>query len=92
MYSFDAYTPKEIAEKVERVGVAKAHLPTLQTVMLGIVAGGFIGLGALYYTVIISDTQLTFGLARLLGGIAFSLGLVLVWSPAPSCSRATTCS
>jgi formate/nitrite transporter FocA (FNT family) len=60
--------------------------------MLGIVAGGFIGLGALYYTVIISDTQLTFGLARLLGGIAFSLGLVLVWSPAPSCSRATTCS
>ena len=78
MYSFDAFSPKEIAEKVESVGVAKAHLPTLQTVMLGMVAGGFIGLGALYYTVIVSDTQLTFGLARVLGGIAFSLGLVLV--------------
>ncbi len=78
MYSFDAYTPKEIVEKVETIGVAKAHLPTLQTIMLGLVAGGFISLGALYYTVIISDTQLSFGIARMAGGIAFSLGLVLV--------------
>ena len=78
MYSFDAYSPKEIAEKVETVGVAKAHLPALQTIMLGILAGGFIGLGALYYTVVISDAQLSFGIARLLGGIVFSLGLVLV--------------
>ena len=78
MYSFDAYSPKEIAEKVETVGVAKAHLPALQTVMLGILAGAFIGLGALYFTVVISDTQLSFGIARVLGGAVFSLGLVLV--------------
>ena len=78
MYSFDAYSPKEIAEKVETVGVAKAHLPALQTIMLGILAGAFIGLGALYFTVVISDTQLSFGIARVLGGVVFSLGLVLV--------------
>ena len=45
MYSFDAYSPKEIAEKVETVGVAKAHLPALQTIMLGILAGAFIEIG-----------------------------------------------
>jgi formate/nitrite transporter len=78
MFSFDAYTPKEIADKVQAVGVAKAHLPTLPTLMLGMVAGGFIALGAMYYTIVISDTQLSFGLARVLGGCAFSLGLILV--------------
>ncbi len=78
MFSFDIYTPKEIAAKVEAVGVAKAHQPPLQTVMLGIVAGGFIALGALYYTVVVSDAQLSFGIARVLGGITFSLGLILV--------------
>jgi formate transporter len=75
---FDAYSPAEIAERVHAVGVAKAHLPTLQTLMLGMVAGGFIGLGALYYTLVISDAQLSFGAARVLGGVTFSLGLILV--------------
>jgi formate/nitrite transporter len=76
--SFDPFSPKEIAEKVGTVGVAKAHMPTLQTLMLGAVAGGFIGLGALYYTLVISDAQLSFGVARVLGGVVFSLGLILV--------------
>lgn len=74
----DAFSPAEIAEKVEAVGVAKARLPTLATLMLGVVAGGFIGLGALYYTLVISDTHLSFAAARVLGGVAFSLGLILV--------------
>ena len=76
--NFDPFSPKEIAEKVETVGVAKAHQPTLQTIMLGMVAGGFIGLGALYYALVISDAQLSFGVARVLGGVVFSLGLILV--------------
>jgi formate transporter len=75
---FDPFSPREIAEKVETVGVAKAHLPTLQTLMLGVVAGGFIGLGALYFTLVVSDAQLSFGVARVLGGVVFSLGLILV--------------
>jgi len=75
---FDAFSPKEIAEKVQTVGVVKAHLPTLQTLMLGVLAGGFIGLGALYFALVASDTQLSFGVARVLGGVAFSLGLILV--------------
>jgi formate transporter len=75
---FDAFSPKEIAEKVESVGVTKARLPLLPTLMLGVLAGGFIGLGALYFALVVSDTQLSFGIARVLGGVAFSLGLILV--------------
>ena len=44
-FDFEAYSPKQIAEKVEAIGVAKAHLPTLPTLMLGVLAGAFIGLG-----------------------------------------------
>ena len=75
---FDAFSPKEIADKVHHVGVTKAHLPVLPTMMLGVLAGAFIGLGALYFTLVISDTQLSFGVAQVLGGVAFSLGLILV--------------
>jgi formate transporter len=75
---FDAFSPKEITEKVESVGVAKARLPILPTLMLGVLAGGFIGLGALYFALVVSDAQLSFGIARVLGGVAFSLGLILV--------------
>ena len=75
---FDAFSPKEIADKVHHVGVTKAHLPVLPTMMLGVLAGAFIGLGALYFTLVASDTQLSFGVARVLGGVAFSLGLILV--------------
>lgn len=75
---FDAFSPKEIAEKVENVGVAKARLPILPTMMLGVLAGGFIGLGALFFALVVSDPQLSFGIARVLGGVVFSLGLILV--------------
>ncbi len=78
IYGFDCYSPKEIAERVENVGVTKANLPLLSTLALGVLAGGFIGLGALYFTVVMSDPALGFAAARVLGGVAFSLGLVLV--------------
>ena len=74
----DAYSPREIAEKVQLVGVTKARLPFLQTAMLGILAGAFIGLGALYYTLVASDATLGFAATRVLGGLVFSLGLILV--------------
>ncbi len=78
MYSFDAYTPVEIARRVENVGVAKARLPLLQTVMLGVLAGAFIGLGGLYYALVASDATLGFAASRLLGGACFSMGLLFV--------------
>jgi formate/nitrite transporter len=76
--SFDAYTPREIAQRVQDVCMLKARLPFLQLAMLGILAGGFIGLGSLYYVVVVSDPTLGFAAQRVLGGVVFSLGLLLV--------------
>ena len=78
IYGFDAFSPKEIAQRVETIGVSKARLPLLSMVMLGILAGAFIGLGALYYVLVVSDPALGFAARRVLGGVAFSLGLILV--------------
>lgn len=77
-FGFDCYSPKEIAERIEEGGVAKAGLPMVSQVVLGLLAGGFIGLGAMFFTFIVSDPVLGFVGARVLGGVAFSLGLILV--------------
>ena len=78
VFGSDAYAPKEIAARVSEVGVAKARLPVLTSALLGVLAGAFIGLGALMYTLVLSDATLGFAAQRLLGGLVFSLGLVLV--------------
>lgn len=78
IFGIDAYAPSEVAERVESVGVRKARLPFVQLFTLGVLAGGFIGFGALYYTLVVSDPDLGFAARRLLGGLAFSLGLILV--------------
>ncbi len=74
----DAYSPREISEKIQSVGVSKARLSFVQTAMLGVLAGAFIGLGALYFAIVASDATLGFAATRVLGGFVFSLGLVLV--------------
>ena len=75
---FDAYLPREIAGRVSDFCVVKARLPLLTMWMLGMLAGAFIGLGALYYTLVVSDASLGFAAARVAGGVCFSLGLLLV--------------
>tara|TARA_B100000315_G_scaffold260597_1_gene323316 strand:- start:6259 stop:7059 length:801 start_codon:yes stop_codon:yes gene_type:complete len=76
--NIDAYSPSEIAARVENAGVSKVNLSIQQTLVLGVLAGAFIAFGAVFYTFVITDTGLGFGLTRLVGGIAFSLGLILV--------------
>ena len=78
LYGFDAFSPREIAARVEAVGVAKARLPLAQMALLGVLAGAFIGLGSLYYVIVVSDATLGFAASRVLGGAVFSLGLLLV--------------
>ncbi|MBS3910020.1 MAG: formate/nitrite transporter family protein [Actinobacteria bacterium] len=78
IFGFDAFSPKEIAARVETVGVAKARLPLLSVLMLSVMAGAFIGLGALYFVLIKSDPSMGFAVIQVLGGVAFSLGLILV--------------
>ena len=78
IFSSNAYSPAEIKEAIEKVGVKKTNLPLQASFMLAIVGGGSIGLGALYYTIIASDAELSFATIRVVGGLAFSLGLALV--------------
>jgi formate/nitrite transporter len=77
----DAYAPSQIAMRVREVGVTKAAMPVLTMFALAILAGAFIALGALFYTVTVTtgnEVAVPFGLLRLAGGVTFSLGLVLV--------------
>lgn len=74
----DAYPPQEIARRVERLGVAKARAGTLGILVLAVLAGAFISLGALFFAVVVTGSTLGFGITRALGGLAFSLGLILV--------------
>lgn len=78
VFDFDAYSPAQIADKIEAIGVRKARLPLAGTVMLGFLAGAEIGLGALYYTLVVADPTLSLATARITGGVVFSLGLILV--------------
>jgi formate/nitrite transporter len=74
----EAYRPAEMAERVEAAGVAKARLPVRSLAMLGALAGAFIAFGAMFFTGVTTGAGDGFGPVRLLGGAAFSLGLILV--------------
>jgi formate/nitrite transporter len=75
---FDAYSPRQIAERVQAACLAKASTPLPSLAMLGVLAGAFVGLGALFSVIVMSDASLGFAAARVLGGLVFSLGLMLV--------------
>ncbi len=75
----DALPPREMARKAEQVGVTKAALGTLETFVLGVLAGAFIALGAAFATTVTTGgSAMPYGVTRLLGGVSFSLGLILV--------------
>jgi len=74
----DAYAPAEIARRVRDVGVSKANLDRPSMFALAVLAGAFIGLGACFSTLSVSGVDLGYGPNRLVAGLTFSLGLVLV--------------
>ncbi len=78
MTGMDAFAPAEIAGLVRTRGVAKANADVVPAFVLGVLAGAFIGLGAVFSTVVGTDSTLGYGVTRWLAGIAFSLGLILV--------------
>jgi formate transporter len=75
----DALPPREIARRAEDVGVAKCRADTATTFVLAVLAGAFIAMGAVFATTVTAGgSSLPYGVSRLIGGLAFSLGLVLV--------------
>jgi len=82
--SIDNLMPRDVALKAENAGVIKANLDVFSTVMLALLAGAFIGFGAVFSTTVMTGNgldgavKLPFGLVRLVGGSVFCLGLILV--------------
>jgi formate transporter FocA len=77
--SIDALMPADMATKSEAIGIKKANLDFLTMFALAILAGAFISAGAFYATTVwTGGAALPFGVNRLLGGLAFCLGLILV--------------
>ena len=76
---FDSLIPAEMAARAERVGVRKAELDAVSTFALAVLAGAFIALGAIFATTVSAGgAALPFGIVRLVSGVAFSLGLILI--------------
>jgi formate/nitrite transporter len=75
----DAVLPPEMAEKAEQVGVRKAAMDATSTFVLAVLAGAFIALGGMFANVVLaSGSALPYAVARVLAGVVFSLGLILV--------------
>jgi len=76
----DALLPREMAERAERVGVEKTRLDTLSLLALALLAGAFVAFGSMFSVVVAAgaDGNLSYGVVRLLSGVVFSLGLILV--------------
>ena len=88
----DALLPVEMAKKAEDIGVKKANMSFIDTFVLAILAGAFIALGAVFATTVSAgsyaikgadgalafSTGLPYGVTRLLTGLVFTLGLILV--------------
>jgi formate transporter len=78
-FQIDSLLPAEMATRAEQVGVKKAHMNAVSMFVLAVLAGAFIGLGALFATTTTAGAAgLPYGLTRLLAGVVFSLGLILV--------------
>lgn len=91
-FNFDALVPADMATKAETIGVKKAGMPFWNMFLAAILAGAFIGVGAIFATTVsagsisIKDaagaaafgTALPYGVIRLITGLSFTLGLILV--------------
>jgi formate/nitrite transporter len=80
IYAINALLPAEIARSAETIGAQKVRLEFTKLAMLGVLAGAFIGLGAMFASTVLAgaDGFLPFGVSRLIAGVVFCLGLILV--------------
>src|SRR6188508_3819617 len=75
----DALPPAQVAKKAETVGFTKVGMATFDVFVLSVLAGAFIALGAIFATTVAAGgAELPYGVVRLLAGLAFTLGLILV--------------
>ena len=78
LFGSDAYSPREVAQRIQQVGVVKARLHWLPLTLLSLLAGAFIGMGAMGFVLVKSDATLGYATSQWLGGLVFSVGLFMV--------------
>jgi formate transporter len=92
LVTFDAILPSVMALRAEETGVKRVAADSLTRFILSVLAGAFIAFGAIFATTVMAggidvtapdgawagSAHLPYGIVRLLGGLAFSLGLILV--------------
>jgi formate transporter len=77
--SIDSFMPVDMANKAEEIGARKANMALGQILMLSVLAGAFIALGAIFSTIALTGaTAAPWGWSRVVGGLTFTLGLILV--------------
>jgi len=92
LVTFDAILPPAMALRAEETGIKRVAADPLTRFILSVLAGAFIAFGAIFATTVMAggievtasdgawagSARLAYGIVRLLGGLAFSLGLILV--------------
>lgn len=74
----EALTPAQTTKKAEDLGVTKTEMSFGRSFALSIMAGAFIAMGAMFFSLVVGDPALPFAIQRVLGGFLFCLGLILV--------------
>ena len=74
----DELSPAETLAKAEGISVTKSKMGVAKFFVSAMLAGAFIGFGATYFMVFLGDSTMPFAAQRMVGGICFCLGLVLV--------------
>ncbi len=86
------FSPKEMMAEAEKFALSKANKTSAMTLGLAIMAGAFIGLAFLFYiTVTTGSAKAGWGLSRFAGGLAFSMGLILIVICGGSCLPVQYC-
>jgi formate/nitrite transporter len=76
--TFDAIMPAAMAVRAEQSGIKRAGTDPIVIFVLSILAGAFISFGAVFATTVTAGAGLSYGVGRLLTGLVFSAGLVMV--------------
>jgi formate transporter len=76
--TFDAIMPASMAVRAEQSGIKRAATDPLTIFVLSILAGAFVSFGAVFATTVTAGTGLPYGVSRLLTGLVFSAGLIMV--------------
>lgn len=76
--TFDAIMPANMAVRAEQSGVKRANTDPVTVLVLSVLAGAFISFGAIFATTVTAGVGLPYGVARLLTGLVFSAGLLMV--------------